>query len=133
MAIAHVLASYVPRLVTERLAAGTTIVPPAQRVAGAAAMFVDISGFTSLSERLAALGRVGAEELTEVLDTVFGSMLALVRERGGALLKFGGDALLLLFDGDDHGVQAASAAVEMRATLRASSRIPTSVLRSRTA
>ncbi len=88
---------------------------------------VDISGFTSLSERLAALGRVGAEELTEVLDTVFGSMLALVRERGGALLKFGGDALLLLFDGDDHGVQAASAAVEMRATLRASSRIPTSV------
>jgi class 3 adenylate cyclase len=88
---------------------------------------IDISGFTSLSERLATLGRVGAEELTEVLDTVFGSMLALVRERDGALLKFGGDALLLLFDGDDHAVQAASAAVEMRAALRRSSEVPTSV------
>jgi class 3 adenylate cyclase/tetratricopeptide (TPR) repeat protein len=88
---------------------------------------IDISGFTSLSERLAARGRVGAEELTEVLDTVFGSMLGLVRERGGALLKFGGDALLLLFEGEDHAVEAAGAAVEMRRSLRAASKIPTSV------
>ena len=88
---------------------------------------IDISGFTSLSERLAARGRVGAEELTEVLDTVFGSMLGLVRERGGALLKFGGDALLLLFEGADHAVEAAGAAVEMRKSLRTASEIPTSV------
>ncbi len=88
---------------------------------------IDISGFTSLSERLATRGRVGAEELTEVLDTVFGSMLRLVDERGGALLKFGGDALLLLFDGEDHAVEAACAAVEMRKSLRSASEIPTSV------
>jgi class 3 adenylate cyclase/tetratricopeptide (TPR) repeat protein len=88
---------------------------------------IDISGFTSLSERLATRGRVGAEELTEVLDTVFGSMLRLVGERGGALLKFGGDALLLLFDGEDHAVEAACAAVEMRKSLRSASEIPTSV------
>jgi class 3 adenylate cyclase/tetratricopeptide (TPR) repeat protein len=88
---------------------------------------IDISGFTSLSERLAERGRVGAEELTEVLDSVFGSMLNLVEGRGGTLLKFGGDALLLLFEGDDHALQAASAAVEMRAALRAASKIPTSV------
>jgi class 3 adenylate cyclase/tetratricopeptide (TPR) repeat protein len=88
---------------------------------------IDISGFTSLSERLAARGRVGAEELTEVLDTVFGSMLGLVRERGGALLKFGGDALLLLFEGENHAVEAACAAVEMRKSLRSASEIPTSV------
>ncbi|MCL1587698.1 MAG: tetratricopeptide repeat protein [Actinomycetia bacterium] len=88
---------------------------------------IDISGFTSLSERLAARGRVGAEELTEVLDTVFGSMLRLVHERGGALLKFGGDALLLLFEGENHAVEAACAAVEMRKSLRSASEIPTSV------
>ena len=34
--------------------------------------FVDISGFTKLSERLARRGRIGAEELTEVLNRVFG-------------------------------------------------------------
>ena len=89
--------------------------------------FVDISGFTHLSERLAARGRVGAEELTEVLNRVFGSMLDLARLRRGELLKYGGDALLLLFEGEDHAVQAASAAVEMRAALREAAEIPTSV------
>ncbi len=89
--------------------------------------FVDISGFTSLSERLARRGRIGAEELTEVLNRVFGSMLTLAYDRGGALLKFGGDALLLLFRGDDHALQACSAAVELRAALRDAARVPTSV------
>ena len=89
--------------------------------------FIDISGFTALSERLAARGRVGAEELTEVLGRVFGDMLDLVADRGGTLLKFGGDALLLLFEGSDHAMQAACAAVEMRAALRRATEIPTSV------
>ena len=89
--------------------------------------FVDISGFTNLSEKLAARGRIGAEELTEVLRRVFGSMISLAHQRGGNLVKFGGDALLLLFRGDGHVVQACSAAVEMRAALRESARIATSV------
>ena len=50
---------------------------------------VDISGFTALSEKLAALGRIGAEELTEVLGWVFGDMLDIASARGGTLLKFG--------------------------------------------
>ena len=87
--------------------------------------FVDISGFTALSEKLAARGRVGAEELTEVLSRVFGEMLDLVANRGGVLLKFGGDALLLLFTGYDHATRAASAAVEMRTALRTSTQSPT--------
>ena len=66
--------------------------------------FVDISGFTALSERLARRGRIGAEELTEVLNHVFGRMLGIAYGKGGSLLKFGGDALLLLFTGDDHAV-----------------------------
>ena len=76
--------------------------------------FVDISGFTNLSERLARRGRIGAEELTEVLNRVFGSMLELAYARGGVLLKFGGDALLLMFRGVDHPVQACNAATARR-------------------
>ena len=64
-------------------------------------LFVDISGFTRLSERLADRGKIGAEELTHVLDRVFGEMLDVVSTRRGSLLKFGGDALLLMFDSDD--------------------------------
>ena len=89
--------------------------------------FVDISGFTNLSERLAGRGRIGAEELTDVLSRAFGAMLDLAYARGGALLKFGGDALLFLFTGDAHPMQAASAAVEMRAALRESRSWRTSV------
>ena len=80
--------------------------------------YVDISGFTALSEKLARRGRIGAEELTEVLDHVFAKMLGIAYDRGGNLLKFGGDALLLVFRGDDHPLQACSAAVEMQAALR---------------
>jgi class 3 adenylate cyclase/tetratricopeptide (TPR) repeat protein len=89
--------------------------------------FVDISGFTPLSERLARRGRIGAEELTELLNRVFGRMLGLAYERGGALLKFGGDALLLLFASPDHAAQAASAAVDQRSALREAAAVPTSV------
>jgi class 3 adenylate cyclase/tetratricopeptide (TPR) repeat protein len=89
--------------------------------------FVDISGFTALSERLARRGRVGAEELTEVLNHVFSRMLAVAYEKGGSLLKFGGDALFLKFTGDDHPVLAAQAAVAMRAGLREAQTLPTSV------
>jgi len=80
--------------------------------------YIDISGFTALSEKLARRGRIGAEELTEVLNYVFGKMLAVAYDRGGSLLKFGGDALLLVFTGSDHPIQASSAAVEMQAVLR---------------
>ena len=89
--------------------------------------FVDISGFTALSERLARKGRIGAEELTEVLNHVFSRMLGVAYEKGGQLLKFGGDALLLAFTGDDHPVFAAEAAVGIRAALREARTLPTSV------
>ena len=89
--------------------------------------FADVSGFTALAERLAQRGRMGGEELVGRLGGVFGTMLDLARERGGMLLKFGGDALLLFFQGPDHAMQAASAAVAMRQALRAAAATPTSV------
>lgn len=118
------LQPYVPRIASDwhEVAAGRLWRP----VEGTL-VFVDISGFTSLSERLARKGRVGAEELTSVLNRVFGRMLDVVYRRGGSLVKFGGDALLLLFSTDDHVIQACAATVEMRSTLRSASQVPTSV------
>ena len=116
------LAPYVPQLTLRWLCDH-----PERRwlkVDGALA-FVDISGFTTLSERLSALGKAGAEELTDVIDSRFAMLLAVAYEYGGGLLKFGGDALLLLFSGDDHGPRAARAAIEMRALLRTIGRVRT--------
>jgi class 3 adenylate cyclase/tetratricopeptide (TPR) repeat protein len=97
------------------------------RVVEGTMVFADISGFTALSEKLATRGRIGTEELVETLSRVFGGMLDITARRGGQLLKFGGDALLLLFTGPDHARQAASATVEMRRNLREATKIPTSV------
>ena len=80
--------------------------------------FVDISGFTKLSERLARLGRSGAEELTATIDTCFVALLDLAVANGGRLLKFGGDALLVYFSGESHEARACLAAIEMRRALR---------------
>jgi len=77
----------------------------------------DISGFTALSERLAAYGREGAEELTVLLNDCFGGMIAIVDDHGGDVLKFGGDALLVLFEGPEHTAQAAAACIKMRALI----------------
>src|SRR4051812_38582105 len=66
----------------------------------------DLSGFTRLSERLASIGREGAEELTSLLTGVFTGMIAEVDRFGGDVLKFGGDALLILFQGAAHTERA---------------------------
>src|SRR5437764_2114840 len=72
--------------------------------------FVDVSGFTAMSERLAPKGALGAEEVTDVMSGTFTRLLAVAYANGGGLVKFGGDALLLFFDGDDHVARACHAA-----------------------
>lgn len=89
-------------------------------------VFVDISGFTRMSERLAGEGKVGAEEVTDVLNSTFSRLLAIAWEDGGGLLKFGGDALLLFFTGSEHAPRACHAAVGMRRALREFGRLKTS-------
>ncbi|HZG34212.1 MAG TPA: adenylate/guanylate cyclase domain-containing protein, partial [Gaiellaceae bacterium] len=88
--------------------------------------FVDISGFTAMSERLARFGKAGAEEVTGVMNAVFAALLEEAYAYGGGLLKFGGDALLLLYEGEDHASRAAAAAHSMRRLLRAMGKPKTS-------
>ncbi len=115
---------YLPRLTIRWLAD-----EPDTRVQAieATAVFVDVSGFTAMSERLARTGKLGAEEVADVIGDVFARLLTTAYDNGGSLLKFGGDALLLLFRGDEHQVRGVRAAAGMRAALRSLGPIPTSV------
>ncbi len=79
---------------------------------------VDISGFTALTERLARAGAVGAEEMSDILSAVFTDLLAVAFSYGAWLVKWGGDAVLLLFEGEEHPALASRAAFEMRRVLR---------------
>ena len=69
-----------------------------------AALFADISGFTSLTEGLReSLGsRHGAEELTKHLGTVYTALIAEVEKQGGSVINFAGDAITCWFD-DSNG------------------------------
>ena len=61
------LRPYVPRVLIDWVRSGDS--SRVREVAGTLA-FVDISGFTKLTERLARKGKVGAEELNDLLDAV---------------------------------------------------------------
>jgi class 3 adenylate cyclase/tetratricopeptide (TPR) repeat protein len=87
------------------------------RVIDATLLFADVAGFTALNERLLRRGREGAELLTNLLDAVFGRMIAEAEELGGDLLSFGGDALLLCFDGADHLGRATTTAERLQQVL----------------
>jgi class 3 adenylate cyclase/tetratricopeptide (TPR) repeat protein len=118
--VGHPLAPYFPRLAIEWIRSDPDRMH--QELEGTIA-FVDISGFTKLSERLARLGKSGAEELTATIDTCFVTLLDLAVANGGRLLKFGGDALLVYFSGDSHEARACLAAIEMRRALRVVGRL----------
>ena len=84
---------------------------------------IDISGFTRLTERFARAGKVGAEEVSQILNAAFISLLDVASGWGADLIKWGGDAVLLLFQGDGHAVTACAAASEMRRTLRRAGKV----------
>src|ERR1700743_3240379 len=118
--VGHPLAPYFPPCAIEGIRSPPEVLH--QELEGTIA-FVDISGFTKLSERLARLGKSGAEELTATIDTGSVTPLDLAEASGGRLLKFGGDALLVYFSGEAHEARACLAAIEMRRALRVVGRL----------
>ena len=80
-------------------------------------MFCDISGFTAMSEALTRLGKEGAELMAGVLNRFFETMLAIADGWGGTQMKFGGDAMLLLFSDEGHAQRAAAAGLDMQSAM----------------
>ena len=103
------IASYVPNLVLQRLANGST--RSDEHVPGwiaGAVLYSDISGFTALAERLARRGPVGAEELSEILNAYFGRLIAMILDHGGDVLKLAGDALVAFWPASDEPLAVAT-------------------------
>ncbi|GIW24276.1 tetratricopeptide repeat protein [Meiothermus sp.] len=90
-----------------------------------AALSVDISGFTSLTEKLAqTLGpQRGAEELTHRLNAIYDALIAEVHRYGGSVIGFSGDAFTSWFD-QDTGLRAVAAAVAMQEAMPAVATVP---------
>ncbi len=60
-------------------------------------MFVDLSGFTRLTEKLMSEGSEGAEELSRILNHIFQPTVTLVYRQGGFIPYFAGDSFTAIF------------------------------------
>lgn len=84
--------SFLPARLLAWIAEGTL-----ERRFPAVVAFADVSGFTAMSERLATMGKEGAERLTGILNNYFTAMISRIHEGGGFVGKFGGDAMTIFF------------------------------------
>ncbi|NJO04407.1 MAG: AAA family ATPase [Chloroflexaceae bacterium] len=93
-----ILLPYIPAPLLHRLAAHPVLPSePTRYTTPAAVLFADVSGFTPLTAALAHLGTRGAEELTHLMNSYFVQAITLIEAAGGVVVKFGGDALTVLF------------------------------------
>jgi predicted ATPase/class 3 adenylate cyclase len=82
----------VPHFILENLASGID-----SGNFSAAGLFVDISGFSAMTDALMAHGQHGAEVLAEVMRSAFEPLIRTVYERDGFISTFAGDAFTALF------------------------------------
>lgn len=124
--------SFVPRDLAEAILADARAGAPGhERHIQAATLFADVSGFTAMSEALAQIGKLGAEELTRAINGYFTPLIARIQQYGGTISAFGGDAMTALFPYDGSAPRAAArraiqCALEMQAEAARHSLIATS-------
>lgn len=79
----------------------------------AAALFMDISGFTTLTERLMKKGKEGAEVVNTILASIFDPLIRIIYSRNGYITTFAGDAFTALFETEAGIESAGRAALEI--------------------
>src|ERR1044072_6657404 len=98
LALTELLASYVPKLIQNRVIANPSpIEAPVAEEIQAAILFADISGFTLLTERMAENGPSGVETLARILNEYFGQLIDIIHDYGGDVVKFAGDAVIAVW------------------------------------
>lgn len=112
----NILSSYLPHDRRKALARGESL---PDRVQGAA-LFADISGFTSLTEALTEVlgARRGVEELSRHLNAVYDTLISTVEQFGGSVVSFAGDAIICWFAGASGPHNAAACAFAMHEGMR---------------
>src|SRR5690349_1308391 len=98
LALTELLASYVPKLIQNRVIANPSpIEAPVAEELQAAVLFADISGFTLLTERMAEKGPTGVEAIARILNEYFGQLIDIIHIFGGDVVKFAGDAVIAVW------------------------------------
>jgi class 3 adenylate cyclase len=82
----------------------------------AAVLFVDLSGYSRIA---AAIAHKGAHALSSVVNRYLSRLLDIVRNHGGDVVKFAGDAVLVVWQGEEKDIEinvlcAAQCVVELQ-------------------
>ena len=94
-------------------------------------MLADVTGFTTLSERLSRVGKEGAEEVTGIINSYFSPIIKIVGNYGGDVICFIGDALSINFaslpgEKSPHQLRALKAAHEIQEFVKNFTEVKTS-------
>ncbi|KAI8854258.1 hypothetical protein BC829DRAFT_221429 [Chytridium lagenaria] len=73
--------------------------PFVEETTGALAM-IDISGFSSLTSILAKKGKISSEVITQAVSSFMSRIIDVISSHNGDVIKFLGDALLVIFESD---------------------------------
>jgi len=115
----EVVTAYIPMVVAAPMLEAPASGPIGLSLEGTV-MFADIDGFTPLAERFSqADSDQGAEQLTDLVDRFLEILIRITAQYGGDLQKFGGDAGMLLFQGEQHALRAVAASLEVQAAMKA--------------
>jgi adenylate cyclase len=107
--IRNLFGKYLPESVAARLLDGDDSVAP--QSAEATILFIDLEGFTRLSESLK------PQQITDLLNEYFSTVVAIIERHRGVVTQFQGDAILATFNvpvsDPNHAGNAVKAAKEM--------------------
>jgi class 3 adenylate cyclase len=99
------VANFASSLLLRQVSHGDRLLAPSLRShPGSVVAFLDISGYTKLSESMCSLGAAGTEKLSEALSVYFERAIHIITGHGGDVIKFCGDALMCAFPSEGRKV-----------------------------
>lgn len=90
------------------------------------ALFIDIAGFTSITEVLMGRGKEGAEDVSELINRIYRPLIDHVYRGGGFIAVFAGDGFTAIFPdskNENSTLSAFDAARQMQSTLKKQRRL----------
>ena len=86
---------------------GNFLIPNEHLYEQSTLLFLDVSGFTSLTEQYSNDAHLGVDQLTHTLNSYFDKLVSEILKYNGDIYKFAGDAILALWTNDTHGIEQA--------------------------
>lgn len=104
--------AHIPNIVLDNFNAlidrqGNVTIPNEHRYDNSTLLFLDVSGFTSLTEQYSNDAHLGVDQLTRTLNSYFDKLVYEILTHDGDLYKFAGDAILALWTDETTGPQQA--------------------------